>query len=302
MKQKKDIYQEVTDKFITAIESGTVPWQCPWDKTGDTSLPTNHSTGNVYQGINVISLWMAQHLQQFASSRWMTYKQAQAAGGQVRKNEESNEIFFFKILEKELDEIDQQTGENKIIYIPLPKVYKVFNLDQIDGIDVEIDDVPSDKSVFDPIETMESVLNNSGIKINEGGLKAFYRISTDEITMPNRFRFSHASSYYASVMHELTHATKHKTRCDREHYRHDNLKVQYAFEELVAEIGSTFILTDLGINESFENHASYIDSWLTLLKDDKRAIFKAAAQAQKAHHWVIENCHERKDVTDTIAA
>lgn len=163
--------------------------------------------------------------------------------------------------------------------------FTVFNLDQIEGIELPETKVDFEGG-FDPIEAAETVLKASGVVIHEGGTRAFYRPSTDEITMPDRTRFDSANNYYATALHELTHATKHKSRCDRVPYDSKLAKGAYAFEELVAELGANFCMAGLGLSGSIENHASYIDHWLSVLREDKKAIFKAAAQAQKAYEWI----------------
>lgn len=229
---KQAIYQDVTDRVIRALEAGTKPWCCPWDRTGEVTLPINQSTGDFYRGINIPLLWMEQHERGFASSRWMTYRQAQAKDAQVRKGEKGTTIVFFKSLERGTGEIDTSTGETKTDRIPMLRTFTVFNLDQIEGIDSPVPDIQSEG--FDPIQSAEGMLRASGVVIHEGGSRAFYRPSSDEITLPDRARFAHAYNFYATALHELSHATGHKDRCDRKPYECDHQKTQYAFEELVA--------------------------------------------------------------------
>ena len=174
--------------------------------------------------------------------------------------------------------------------------FTVFNLDQIDGIDSPLPEVTG--GGFDPVESVEAVLKHSRVRIDEGGTKACYYPSLDKIDLPDRERFSDAYNFYATALHELTHATQHKSRCDRQPYDSDSLKTQYAFEELVAEIGSVFAMTHLGVSGELEGHASYIDHWLDLLRNDSRAIFKASAQAQKAHDWIMST---NDQVTERVA-
>lgn len=281
---KKDFYQEVTNKVIDVMENGVLPWVCPWDNNFSMELPLNYSNGNHYQGINIFLLWMAQMECKFSYSAWMTYKQAQALGGQVRKGSKGTSIVFYKQLEKETG-VRDDNGKEIMEYIPVIKEFTVFNLDQIDGIEK-----PAIKEHvgggFEPIEWADQVLRASGLTIHESGTRAFYRKDTDEITMPERVRFSQAEDYYATALHELTHATGHKTRCDRQPYKTDVQNGAYAFEELVAELGASFCMAELGLNGSVQSHANYLNAWLTVLKEDKRAIFRAASQAQKAHEWI----------------
>ena len=280
---KRDLYKEVTDKIISALEQGVKPWSCPWDRTGEFTLPTNQSSGEFYKGINVCLLWTEQEIRGFSSSRWMTYRQAAAKGGQVRKGEKGTTVIFYKPWEKETGEFDGN-GQAIIEKIPMLRSFTVFNIDQIDGI--ELPEQTPLTGGFDSIEAAELVLKASGVTIHECGARAFYRPSTDEITMPERERFTAANDYYATALHELTHATKHKARCDRKPYETKVSNGSYAFEELVAELGANFCMAGLGLSGEVQDHASYLDHWLTVLKEDKRAIFKAAAQAQKAHEWI----------------
>lgn len=280
---KRDLYQEITDKIISVLEQGTKPWSCPWDRSGEFTLPINHSSDEFYKGINVCLLWMEQETRGFSSSRWMTYKQASVKGGQVRKGETGTTIIFYKPWDKETGELDEK-GQAVIEKIPMLRSFTVFNLDQIDGI--ELPEQAPLTGGFNPIEAAEKVLKASGVTVHERGTRAFYRPSTDEITMPERERFTTANDYYATALHELTHATQHKSRCDRQPYETNVRKGAYAFEELVAELGANFCMAGLGLSGEVQDHAAYIDHWLSVLKEDKKAIFKAAAQAQKAHEWI----------------
>lgn len=283
-KSKRDLYQEVTDKIIDSLEQGVSPWVCPWDRSGEMTLPVNHSSGDFYRGINVCLLWMEQQLRGFSSSRWMTYKQAAVKGGYVKKGEKGTTVIFYKTGEKETGEFNEN-GEGIIEKIPMLRSFTVFNLDQIEGIELP-EPKTNFEGGFDSIEAAETVLMASGVVIHESGTRAFYRPSTDEITMPDRTRFISANDYYATALHELVHATKHKSRCDRVPYDSKQAKGAYAFEELVAELGANFCMAGLGLSGSVQAHASYIDHWLGVLREDKKAIFKAAAQAQKAHEWI----------------
>ena len=283
---RRDLYEEVTSKILAALESGTAPWSCPWDRSGEITLPINESTGAFYQGINIPMLWMAQHERGFSSARWMTYRQASDKGGQVRKGEKGTAIVFYKTLERDSGRVDADTGEALVDQIPMLRSFTVFNLDQIDGIDAPLP--PAVGNGFDPFAIGEAVMQASGVAVQHGGTRAYYLPGADTITLPDRVRFAQAEDYYATALHELCHATKHPTRCDRKRYVHENSKVSYAFEELVAEMGSAFLMAALGISGDVRDHADYLDSWLTLLRQDKRAIFKAAAQAQKAANWALE--------------
>lgn len=282
-KIKPDIYQEITNNIIEALEQGVPPWACPWVRTGEDALPVNHTTGGHYRGINVVLLWLSQGIGNYRSARWMTYRQAAALGGQVKKGEKGTGLVFYKPIEKSTGAFDGD-GNEVVERFPLIKPFTVFNLEQIEGIEVDQREPPAQ---FDPLESAEAVLQASGVTILYGGDRAYYRPSSDDITLPGRNRFSNPTDFYATALHELSHATSHERRCGRIPFQTDIPKGSYAFEELVAEIGASFCMAWLGLSGDVQDHASYIDSWLAVLQHDKKAIFKAAAEAQKAHQWIM---------------
>jgi len=277
-----DLQQQVTDQIVAILESGASPWVKPWSSDGASGMPHNHSTGKAYQGINVLILWAAGCERGFTSSAWLTYKQAQAAGGQVRKGEKGTAITFYKPIKVEKE------GEEKTI--PLMKTFTVFNTDQIDGLEVEVpEDQPkvftADQKTDSAVRLFECYTERAGIDFSTGGDRAFYSPSHDTIKMPERAEFTKESGYAATLLHEAVHSTGHKNRLDR---FKDTTKNGYAFEELVAEIGAAFLCCDLGITNEMEQHASYIDSWLKALKNDRTLIFKAAAKASKAYELITQ--------------
>lgn len=275
---KTDIYQTVTDSIVEALESGVKPWVCPWVRNGVAAgLPANFSTDTAYSGINIMLLWCSAAKQGFQDSRWLTYKQAQELGGQVRKGEIGTTAIFYKALEKEAD-------DGEIEKIPMLKSFTVFNVEQIDGLDIET--APQPVTQFDPLAKVEAVITRTGAKITECGVKAYYQPSTDEIRLPERFRFEDAANFYATGLHELVHWSGAKHRLNREKRGRFGSE-GYAFEELIAELGSAFLMADLGVVGEVQ-HESYIASWLKSLKDDKRYIFKAASAASKAHRYLMD--------------
>ncbi|PMM52251.1 ArdC family protein, partial [Vibrio splendidus] len=240
-KTPRDFHQEVTNQIIEALEAGVKPWACPWDVTQSDGLPYNFSTGNTYSGMNVMLLWMSAQMNQFSSNQWLTFKQALDLGGNVIKGEKGTHITFYKSLEKE----KTVNGKEKIETIPMLKTFVVFNLDQIEGITK-----PESKTVLrgelDLREDVEDFFKATGATINYVGQKAFFRPSTDEIVIPERERFESTANLYATVLHELTHWTGHKSRLNRTKGSKFGDK-DYAFEELVAELGSAFLMADFGI-------------------------------------------------------
>jgi antirestriction protein ArdC len=278
-KTRTDIYQTVTDNIIAALEAGVKPWSCPWQRVdGMSGLPSNYATGAAYSGMNIMLLWCSASKQGFSDSRWMTYKQAQVAGGQVRKGEHGTTAIFYTTLEKEND-----AGE--VEHIPMLKTFTVFNVQQIDGLTLATETV-SLEATFDPLPQAENLFRKSGANIIEKGQNAFFIPSTDEVWLPERHLFSDAANFYATGLHELVHWSGGKKRLNRE-MKGKFGSADYAEEELVAELGSAFLMADLGI-EGEVQHESYIASWLKALKNDKRYIFKAASAASKTHRYLMD--------------
>ncbi|XPP93243.1 ArdC family protein (plasmid) [Photobacterium leiognathi subsp. mandapamensis] len=283
-KVTKDMYQIVTDRIISALENGVKPWACPWDKTQQCDmLPVNFKTKAQYSGVNILLLWSETVEKGYSSPYWLTYKQAAELGGNVIKGQKGTAIIYYKLWEKKNEEGEEEK-------IPMLKSFTVFNLDQIENIEKPAVTVNEERIKNNELEIMPHVDNailNTGAVINHLGVRAFYSPSQDTITMPTHDRFQSSSDYYATLLHELTHWTAHKSRLDR------NLKgnfgsKDYAFEELVAELGAAFCCADLGVFGDVQ-HESYIASWLKALNNDKKYIFKAASLASKAHKFLIEN-------------
>lgn len=278
-----DIYQHITDRIIAALETGKKTGEKLWNGAGEgAGLPINYSTQRAYTGINVLILWDAARRNGFSSNAWLTYKQAADLGGQVRQSEKAELAIFYKPLEKEA--VNTDAGEVERDRIPMLKAFYLFNLDQIDGLDKPAMEAPTE---FTAIEHAERVLQMSGARITIGGTRAFYQRAEDAIILPDKYRFAKAENFYAVALHELTHWVGHSSRLNREFGTRFGDEA-YAFEELVAEIGSAFLNAELGfIDATLENHASYVDSWVTVLKRDKKAIVSAAALAAKAHQFIM---------------
>ena len=278
-KTKTDIYQTVTDSIIPALEAGVKPWSCPWQRvSGMSGLPSNYATGTAYSGMNIMLLWSSASEQGFSDSRWMTYKQAQAEGGQVRKGVHGTTAIFYSTLEKEND-----AGE--IDYIPMLKTFVVFNVEQIDGLSLDTETLTTSET-FEHFPQVEHLFQSSGANIIEKEHNAFFRPFTDEVCLPERRLFADASNFYATGLHELVHWSGGKCRLNRE-MKGKFGSEDYAYEELTAELGSAFLMAELGIVGEVQ-HESYIASWLQALKNDKRYIFKAASAASKAHRYLMD--------------
>jgi len=270
----KVIYEEITNKIIEQLEQGAIPWVKPWRV--DSSADKNVLTQKPYQGINRIILGMSSIISGFNTPVWASYKQWSSLGANVKKGEKGTKIVFYSPIEKE----NKQTGETEK-YAVL-KAYWIFNAAQVEGI--EIQPVATENREFNSIEDAEQRIIKTGAAIGHGGDAAFYMPSQDRIQMPNKSSFESESSYYATVFHELTHWTGSDIRLKRQ-LKNRFGDSKYAFEELVAEMGAAFLCEDYKIKGELR-HAGYIQHWLRACKDDSRAIFKAAAMAQKAADYI----------------
>ena len=280
---KNEIYSQVTEQIIADLEAGTVPWEQPW--SGGFSLPRNGSTQNFYSGINILILWMRQKKAGFTSSQWLTFNQAKALGGSVKKGEKGTRIIFYSPLKIEEANIAGELEEKKISML---KVHSVFNLTQIEGLEslLEIELGTAQRAEPEICEEAERVLQSSGAKLSfDGGPMAFYDIKDDSIHMPEKAVFNDQLGYYATMLHELTHWTGAESRLNR-NFQSNKSKPQYAVEELVAELGSSFLCAHVGLKYTAQ-HASYINEWLKVLREDKGAIFKAASQARVATEFLV---------------
>lgn len=283
-----DLYEAVTAEIIAALEAGTRPWSRPWGSVPGAELQ-QRATGQHYRGINQLLLSLVAGARGYSSPYWMTFKQAADLGGNVRKGEKSTQIVFYKTLSVEDRDAPADAAE-RTKQIPLLRGYRVFNADQCDGLPARFHPAPLvlvDSKRRD--DAAETALRSSSAKILEGGNRAFYAPGTDHVQMPPFAAFETVGGYLATLSHELVHWTGAKHRLDREFGSRFGDK-RHAFEELVAELGSCFVGARLGIaGEHIENHAAYIGSWLKGLREDKRAIFRAAALAQGAADLVLVN-------------
>ena len=282
----KDLYQSVTDQIVAALEAGTPPWVCPWSRNPADSLPANLATARPYRGINTILLNMQTLSHGYARNRWLTFQQARALGAHVRSGETGTGIVFFKMLERDADSGRPAANDEPARrVIPLLRSFTVFNADQVDNLPEGLAAVPEPDATWSPIEAAEALLARSEAVIRHGGDRAFYRPGDDVIQLPLRSVFPEASRYYNVALHELTHSTGHPSRCNRQLQGRQHIEA-YAFEELVAELGSAFLSASCGLPSELQ-HATYIETWLHALKNDKRLIFTAASQAQKAADYLL---------------
>lgn len=285
---RKDIYQRVTDSIVAELEKGVRPWLKPWNAdhaAGRITRPLR-ANGIPYRGINILLLWDSAIMHGFTAPLWMTYKQAQELGGQVRKGEKGSLVVYANTITR--TETDETTGEDLEREIPFMKGYTVFNAGQVDGLPAHFYAAP--QPALDPVARIakaETFFAATGAEIHEGGNRACYNVTTDRVQMPPFVSFADPEAFYATLAHEITHWTRHPKRLDRDFGRRRFGDEGYAMEELVAELGAAFVCADLALTLApREEHAAYIGSWLKVLKDDKRAIFAAAAHAQRAADYL----------------
>lgn len=278
-----DVYTRVTDRIVAQLEQGVRPWTKPWNAehaAGRITRPLR-CNGEAYKGINVLMLWDSADSQGFSCPIWMTFQQTKQLGGFVRKGEHGSPVVYASSFKK-TDTND--AGEEVDQEIPFLKEYTVFNVEQVEGLpDRFYQTQQPPNTTIERIAHADEFFRNTKAEIQEGGNQAFYSISKDFIRMPKLETFRDAESHAATLAHELTHWTRHASRLDRDFGRKRFGDAGYAVEELVAELGSAFLCADLRITpEDREDHAAYIESWLKVLKEDKRAVFSAASHASKA--------------------
>ena len=284
---QNEYYKNIADRLVEQLKHGTAPWQKPWQE-GRSILPYNPVSGTRYRGGNTIAL-MAQAIDKsFEDSRWMTYEQAKSVGAQVRKGEKGSLLRFYKfsedvpITDSEGRPVFDENGKNltRPMKLDSPKVisFVVFNASQVDGLKPE--EIMPARTEWEVNERAERVLNASGAKISFGGDRAYYNYQKDEIKLPPREMFKSDSGYYATALHEVGHWTGHNLRLDRD-MRHPFGSAGYAKEELRAEIFSMMLGSEIGLGHDPGQHAAYVDSWIKVLQDDHREIFRAAADAEK---------------------
>lgn len=284
---RKDVYTRVTERIINDLEQGVRPWMKPWNAehaAGRITRPLRHN-GTPYRGMNVLLLWGEAVTKGYAAPIWMTYKQAQELGAFVRKGEHGALVVYANTITKtETDDSGQDTERE----IPFLKGYTVFNVEQVDGLPAHYYAQPlSPLPMSERIEAADSFITATDVTIRHGGNSAHYSPATDTVQMPPFEAFRDKESYYATALHELTHWTKAEKRLNRSFGRQRFGDEGYAREELVAELGAAFLCADLGITpEVRDDHAAYLNHWLAILKEDKRAIFSAAAHAQRAADYL----------------
>lgn len=305
MESQKPFYATVAERLIAQLQAGTAPWQKPW-RAGEPPglLPMNPTTGKRYKGINAIQLMSRGH----SDPRWMTYKQAEAAGAQVRPGQPGTSIQYWKFSEEQpqtdargqrlLDAQGQTMRQT--VRLERPRVFfaTVFNAEQIEGLPALALPMPD----WNPLERAEKILQASGAKIEHGeNNRAFYRPDTDSIHLPARSQFATPAQYYAIALHELGHWSGHATRLDRDQ-SHPYASEGYAKEELRAEIASMILGEELGIGHDPGQHAAYVGNWIAVLRNDPLEVFRAAADAEKIQGHVLALEHQQAQAAQPARA
>jgi antirestriction protein ArdC len=289
-----DVYGIVTEKIISLLEQGVVPWRRPWISTG---FPRNLVSKKPYRGVNVFLLSASKYVSPF----WLTYRQANELAGHVRKGEESTIVVFWKVddLKENAEDAHQERPEQKTRRRFLLRYYRVWNLEQCELPQAVFDKLPKiETHEHDPIEAAEKIIAGmpNPPEIQYAGSKAFYSSITDRITLPPRALFVSAEEFYATVLHETAHSTGSQKRLARESILEAAPfgSETYSAEELIAEMGAAYLCAEAGIsNAVVENQAAYVAGWLKKLRDDRKLLIHAAAQAQHAADYILNRtCHE----------
>jgi len=282
--ERKDVYTRITETIVAQLEAGTRPWHQPWNAghaAGPVSRPLRHD-GTPYRGINVLMLWIAAMERGHAAPLWMTFNQAKKLGGHVRKGETSTLVAY-------ADRFNWTTtdeeGDEKTLERWFWKAYLVFNVEQIDDLPDPYYATRETEPLSESARSAraERFVAHTGARIRTGGSRAAYRLDDDAVDMPPFRTFESGETFYATLLHELTHWTRHPSRLDRNMGQKKWGDAGYAMEELVAEMAAAFLSADLGVSPVVhDDHAGYIANWLQVLKSDNRAVFTAAAHAQRA--------------------
>jgi antirestriction protein ArdC len=289
--ERVDIHAVITDQIVTAIEAGAGTFTMPWHRSqGALHVPRNVATGKAYQGINILALWVAAERRGYSTPIWGTFKQWLDAGYPVRKGEKSVTGVFYKDLT--FSEENADTGETVDKKVGMARAFPLFNCAQVEGY------APPVEEAFNPASfvthaRVDALIAASGVDIVYGGDRAFYAPGPDRVTIPDKERFtgtetmSAAEAFEATRLHEMVHWSGAEKRLDRAFGKRFGDKA-YAFEELIAELGAAYLCAQLGVTPiARADHAQYLAGWLAVMKEDKKAIFTAAGQAQRAATYLM---------------
>jgi antirestriction protein ArdC len=301
MKTRFDVHQEITNRIVAAIEAGVGEFKLPWHRAASTRSPINATTGRAYRGVNILSLWITTQALGYESHEWATFKQWQERGANVRKGEKGTPIVFYKNLHVESSDVDASEDAEGGRTIPFARASWVFNAAQVDGHVAQAAALP-ERPLFERIASVDRVIEATGARIEYGGSRACYNRLTDRISIPDERAFfgtetsTAQEAFYSTILHELAHHSGSESRLNREKGKRFADRA-YAFEELIAELSAAFLCSEPGItNDPRPDHAQYMAQYLTILKNDKKAIFTAAAAASAATDFVL--AFSRKEQED----
>lgn len=282
---KKDAYQLITDAIIESLEAGTVPWRKPWKST---DTPRSLASKRPYRGINILMLMLTAQAKGYSSPYWATFKQIAERGGHVRKGEKATTVVLWRWVDAKPKD-GETAADVEGRKVPFLRWFYVFNTDQCDDLEVEL---PEERE-HEPLVAAEEIV--AGYKtrpeIKHGQGQAFYSPELDYVGMPRPEEFESGERYYTTLFHELTHSTGHESRVNRKLSTGFGSE-PYAREELVAEIGACFLLSEAGIDVQIEQPAAYIAGWLRALRDDNKLVVGAAAAAQKSTDYILGTTFE----------
>ena len=300
---RASLYQEITDKIIGQLEAGSVPWVQPWGTTAakaSLAVPKNAASRRRYTGINVLILWCAVVERGFSCQRWLTFRQALGLGGHVRKGETGTTVVYAdRFVPDRERERTQETGDEPRA-IPFLKRFTVFNVDQCNGLPEEVAASTPQVEIDLILPRAEALIEASRVDFRIGGSKAFYHPTHDFVQVPPPEAFFEAVNWHRTALHELSHASGHASRLNRDLTGPFGSK-KYAFEELIAEISAAYLCATLAI-EPTVRHADYIASWIEVLREDDRAIIRAASAASKAADYLLGFLPRADEPADATAA
>jgi len=275
---RESVYERVTEDIVRELEQGVAPWVKPWSGGGMVAMPYNATSQRRYSGINVLLLWATSLERGYRSDAWLTFRQALGLGGYVKKGEHGCHVVYACTFSR--TERDQATGEETERQIPFLKSYTVFNVEQTEGLPANMYAVVEPRPLDDAIEDVQVFIERIGATVRHGGDRAFYAPAFDVIQLPEPACFEGAGHYYSTSLHEHAHWSGHEGRLDRDLTGRFG-DAAYAAEELVAELTAAFLCAALSIPGRLR-HAEYLGHWVSILTEDKRAIFTAASKATEA--------------------
>lgn len=285
------VYEMVTERILAALEEGIIPWHRPWRVEG--GVHKNLKSKRGYRGMNQWLLDYAAQLGQYTSPYWLTYKQAEELGGNVKKDEKTTIVVFNKKMSFKDEKDKDENGDPKIKNYWLLRYYRVFNLEQTEGIDPKKIPVITEHEEFTSIERAEKLIKGmpNAPKLSHGGDRAYYNPGSDSVRLPGRKQFHSAEGYYAVSFHEHIHSTGHRDRLNRWTKELPLMdKGDYSREELIAEMGASMlcVLTGIDTKEGQDNTTAYIQNWIKRLNEDPKFVMQAGQRAQRACDYILD--------------